>query len=143
MGRLAGFRYRDIVKRLKRCGFEFCRQSVNTRYYVKCCPAKKEIYLYRVTAGTPTLVYTKDMSAEPYADDVWYGYRITVLNAPPNGGRFITLHIDGWQAFSVYDGDALGYGTVSVWHDSGETVECDEVEVITLPAENDYVDINS
>ena len=31
MGRLGGFRYREIVKRLKRYGFEFDRQAADTR----------------------------------------------------------------------------------------------------------------
>jgi predicted RNA binding protein YcfA (HicA-like mRNA interferase family) len=30
MGRLAGFRYRDIVKRLKALGFEFHRQAAGS-----------------------------------------------------------------------------------------------------------------
>lgn len=30
MGRLAGFRYRDIIKRLKRLGFEFDRQAAGS-----------------------------------------------------------------------------------------------------------------
>jgi predicted RNA binding protein YcfA (HicA-like mRNA interferase family) len=30
MGRLAGFRYRDIVKRLKKCGFVFDRQAAGS-----------------------------------------------------------------------------------------------------------------
>ena len=30
MGRLAGFRYRDIVKRLKQLGFEFHRQAAGS-----------------------------------------------------------------------------------------------------------------
>ncbi|CAN5298429.1 hypothetical protein BH10PSE19_BH10PSE19_09180 [soil metagenome] len=30
MGRLAGFRYRDIVKRLKKFGFEFHRQAAGS-----------------------------------------------------------------------------------------------------------------
>ncbi|MFO1433308.1 MAG: type II toxin-antitoxin system HicA family toxin [Candidatus Competibacteraceae bacterium] len=30
MGRLAGFRYRDIVQRLKRLGFEFDRQAAGS-----------------------------------------------------------------------------------------------------------------
>lgn len=30
MGRLSGFKYRDIVKRLKRSGFEFDRQAVGS-----------------------------------------------------------------------------------------------------------------
>lgn len=30
MGRLAGFRYRDIVQRLKRAGFEFHRQAAGS-----------------------------------------------------------------------------------------------------------------
>ena len=30
MGRLAGFRYREIVKRLKRYGFEFDRQAAGS-----------------------------------------------------------------------------------------------------------------
>jgi hypothetical protein len=27
MGRLAGFRYRDIARKLRQCGFEFDRQA--------------------------------------------------------------------------------------------------------------------
>jgi predicted RNA binding protein YcfA (HicA-like mRNA interferase family) len=30
MGRLAGFRYREIVRRLKRMGFEFSRQAAGS-----------------------------------------------------------------------------------------------------------------
>ena len=30
MGRLAGFRYREIVQRLKRVGFEFSRQAAGS-----------------------------------------------------------------------------------------------------------------
>ena len=30
MGRLAGFRYREIIKRLKRSGFEFDRQAAGS-----------------------------------------------------------------------------------------------------------------
>lgn len=30
MGRLAGFRYRDIIKRLKKFGFEFHRQAAGS-----------------------------------------------------------------------------------------------------------------
>ncbi len=30
MGRLAGFRYRDIIKRLKQLGFEFDRQAAGS-----------------------------------------------------------------------------------------------------------------
>lgn len=30
MGRLAGFRYRDIIKRLKKFGFEFDRQAAGS-----------------------------------------------------------------------------------------------------------------
>ena len=30
MGRLAGFRYRDVVRRLKRLGFEFDRQAAGS-----------------------------------------------------------------------------------------------------------------
>ncbi len=30
MGRLSGFRYREIVRRLKRCGFEFDRQAAGS-----------------------------------------------------------------------------------------------------------------
>ncbi|MEO5584535.1 MAG: type II toxin-antitoxin system HicA family toxin [Flavobacteriales bacterium] len=30
MGRLGGFRYRDIARRLKRCGFDFHRQAAGS-----------------------------------------------------------------------------------------------------------------
>jgi predicted RNA binding protein YcfA (HicA-like mRNA interferase family) len=30
MGRLAGFRYRDIIKKLKKCGFEFYHQAAGS-----------------------------------------------------------------------------------------------------------------
>jgi len=30
MGRLAGFKYRDIIKKLKKCGFEFYRQAAGS-----------------------------------------------------------------------------------------------------------------
>ncbi|HTX76491.1 MAG TPA: type II toxin-antitoxin system HicA family toxin [Terracidiphilus sp.] len=30
MGRLSGFRYREIVRKLKRCGFEFDRQAAGS-----------------------------------------------------------------------------------------------------------------
>ena len=30
MGRLSGYRYRDIIKRLKKCGFQFDRQAAGS-----------------------------------------------------------------------------------------------------------------
>jgi predicted RNA binding protein YcfA (HicA-like mRNA interferase family) len=30
MGRLSGYRYRDVVKRLKQCGFAFVRQAAGS-----------------------------------------------------------------------------------------------------------------
>jgi predicted RNA binding protein YcfA (HicA-like mRNA interferase family) len=30
MGRLSGYRYRDIIKRLKKCGFKFDRQAAGS-----------------------------------------------------------------------------------------------------------------
>jgi predicted RNA binding protein YcfA (HicA-like mRNA interferase family) len=30
MGRLGGFRYREIIKKLKKCGFEFYRQAAGS-----------------------------------------------------------------------------------------------------------------
>jgi len=30
MGRLAGFRYREVVRKLRLCGFEFDRQAAGT-----------------------------------------------------------------------------------------------------------------
>jgi len=30
MGRLSGFRYREIIKKLKKCGFEFYRQAAGS-----------------------------------------------------------------------------------------------------------------
>jgi predicted RNA binding protein YcfA (HicA-like mRNA interferase family) len=30
MGRLSGFKYREIVKKLKKCGFEFYRQAAGS-----------------------------------------------------------------------------------------------------------------
>jgi hypothetical protein len=30
MGRLAGFRYREVVQKLRRCGFEFDRQAAGS-----------------------------------------------------------------------------------------------------------------
>lgn len=38
MGRLAGFRYREIVKRLKQLGFEFDRQAAGS-HEIWFCPA--------------------------------------------------------------------------------------------------------
>ena len=38
MGRLAGFRYRDIVQRLRRLGFEFRRQAAGS-HEIWYCPA--------------------------------------------------------------------------------------------------------
>ncbi len=34
-------------------------------------------------------------------------------------------------------------GTLGIMHDIGGTVEVDEVEVLNLPAETDFIDINS
>ncbi|MDK3159953.1 type II toxin-antitoxin system HicA family toxin [Kamptonema cortianum] len=30
MGRLSGFRYRDIIKKIKKCGFQFHRQAAGS-----------------------------------------------------------------------------------------------------------------
>lgn len=41
MGALAGFRYRDIVRRLKRLGFEFHRQAAGSHEIWFCAESKR------------------------------------------------------------------------------------------------------
>jgi len=123
-------------------GFYFHYSDSTNYYLVRCCPAEKKIYLWR-RKGALTLLSTKDMAAEPYADGIWYGYRVTITPGGANGDLRINVFVDGAEIMSVQDTDPVYSGKVGVFHDSGETVECDEAEVLDLPAENDYVDINS
>jgi len=41
VGRLSGFRYRDVVKRLKKPGFEFMRQAAGSHEIWFCPPIKR------------------------------------------------------------------------------------------------------
>lgn len=123
-------------------GFAFYRSDVNNYYTARCVPADKKIYLYRVASGTPVLIGTADLGSEPYFDDVYYGYRAVVTVEETTKLR-IRIYVDGFEVLSVLDASPLAAGTVAVWHDSGETIEVSEVEVMDLPGESDYVDINS
>ena len=48
MGRLAGFRYREIIKILKKFGFEFYRQAAGS-HEIWFNPETKDLRLFQIT----------------------------------------------------------------------------------------------
>ena len=51
MGRLGGFRYRDIVARLKRFGFQFHRQAAGS-HEIRYCEGTKRYTTIRPAAAS-------------------------------------------------------------------------------------------
>lgn len=68
--------------------------------------------------------------------DAFYMYRVQVT------GTSILCYIDGTEIFNTTDSDHA-LGSAGIIHDAGGTVKVDEAEVLGLPSDTDFVDINS
>ena len=71
---------------------------------------------------------------------LYYMYRVTAI--AEGAAQRIQCYIDGHEVFNLLDSQ-FAQGTVGVIHDVGGDVEVDETEVLSLPADTDFVDINS
>lgn len=96
--------------------------------------------LARLKAGVPALLIQQDMTTDPIYPDVFYTFRVTIVNEGAN--KRIKVFMDGVEFIDYLDTDPLAQGTLNLLAQYAE-VEIDEVEVIELPGESDYIDINS
>lgn len=121
-------------------GFVFYRTDASNYYMVRATPQQNRLDLYRVVAGTPALI--GNVAIPAFYDNVWYGYRVVATVEDTTKLR-IKVYVDANERIDYLDASPLAAGAVGVFHDTGQTVEADEVEVMDLPGESDYVDINS
>lgn len=97
--------------------------------------------LVRVSSGLATDLVVVDLVALsfPMYADTWYAIRMTLVAEA--GITRITCHVDGVQLINTTDA-IYSQGTVGLSHDNGAQIECDEVEVFSVPADTETVDIN-
>ena len=71
---------------------------------------------------------------------LYYTFRVTIVAS--GGTNIIKCYIDGVELIDATD-STFTSGEAGILHGAGGTVEVDEVEVLGLPVESDFVDINS
>ncbi len=71
---------------------------------------------------------------------LYYMFRAFIV--PEGATNRIICYVDGMELINATDA-TFPSGEAGVFHDIGGTVEADEVEVLGLPIESDFVDINS
>lgn len=102
----------------------------------------KNIRLIARMGGGEAITAFAWITLEPYYPDVWYTYRVHVENI--GSDVRVRAYIDNNEVIDS-TGAAFGpkLGTVGLFHETGATIECDDAEVLGLPAEGDFIDINS
>lgn len=71
-------------------------------------------------------------------EDVWYTIRAVIVNE--STGKRITVYIDGTEIGTVYDPSPHPAGNIGI-SITDESAEIDEVELIALPVETDFIGI--
>lgn len=81
-------------------------------------------------------------SFDPYypLPNEWYTVRVEIVWT--GSENIISIYLDGVLVVAAADAD-LPAGSVAIAHFFDGTVELDELEVISLPASTDFIDINS
>ena len=124
----------------KQFGAFFYYTDISNYYAVIFDTFDKELILRKVVAGTPTDIATVDMSLQPFFPDVWYGLRVSIVDE--GGSNRIEVFIDANKLIDELD-SAHAQGTIGLFHTADATIECDDTEVLGVPAESDYIDINT
>jgi len=124
--------------------FHFHWQSLDDTYFLAIFPLGSDVgpavWLMRTKGGGDTILAVVDLPLSPIYPGVYYTYRVTIVDEGSN--KRIKVFIDGDEVADVPDNVTIDSGTVG-FATNYAAMEVDEVEVIPLPAESDYVDINS
>jgi len=97
-------------------------------------------WLYKVSSGAPVPL-TAAASSVPIYDEVWYYFRISIVDVGSN--KEIKIYMDAVEVMNATDSSSpFQDGNIGLQSVNGE-IEVDEVELFELPAESDYIDINS
>lgn len=125
-------------------GLFFHSTGVNNYYQLEVrlegSTVGSQIKLWRIKAGGPTALATVDLSLSPLYPGIYYMYRVTIVDE--GSDKRIKVFIDAVEHINYLDTDSLAQGTVALAAVK-TPLEADEVEVVPLPVEDDFVDINS
>lgn len=140
----AFFRLKGSGNITKAFGFEWNVATSDgvSRYFARCAPGSKKVSFYYMSGATPVWFGEANLAGESYLSDIYYGYRITSTIEEGTKRRF-RVYLDGALIFSFLWSTGFPVGAIGIFHDVDRTVECSEVEVAILPAESDYIGINS
>jgi hypothetical protein len=125
-------------------GISFFVQSVSPRtfYYAVIDVPNQRVLLAKYISDALSVI--KNWYAVPAGrflqPGTWYGLRIQA--SPEGASTRIKIYLDAKEIINELDGD-LDKGTVGVLHASGDSVECDEIEVLGLPVDSEEILINS
>jgi len=124
-------------------GLIFYRQSINAHYMFRLdtTGATNDFDLVRRLGGIDTILATASPPLGFVVDPLAY-YMFRVQVAKEGSTNRIVCFIDGYELINTTNSQFTA-GTVGVLHDVGGSVEVDEVEVLGLPADTDFIDINS
>ena len=104
-------------------------------------PNDSYLYFGYITGGTPTTLWSVDLSNFGIVLEVdrWYSVRVqcTVSGATNR----IKIYLDGEEIIDTTDA-TYTQGGVALGHTVNSDMECDEIEVMPLPAQTDTVEIN-
>jgi len=125
-------------------GITFYRANENNYYVFRLntTGVADNFELIKRVAGVESTIASSPVPAGYIVDPLLY-YMFRVTTAVEGTATRIQCYIDGVEIFSALDSQ-FAQGTVGVIHGvGGASVEVDEIEVMSLPADSDCVDINS
>lgn len=124
-------------------GAVFWRQENGDSYLLSLDVAANALRLEKIVSGVVTALATYSFLTdfEILVADAWYGLRWTASVVGPN--TEIEVYVNGDPRLSFTAPNLYESGTFGVYHETGTTVACSEIEIMPLPAETTSIEINS
>ena len=137
------FAYSARVRGQVKFGLTFYRADEDNYYLFRLntSGATDNFELVQRAGGVETVIATTPVPVGFLVDPLTY-YMFRVQVAREGASARIVCFVDGNEMINTTD-LYFTEGAVGVMHDVGGTAEVDEVEVLGLPTETDYIDINS
>jgi phage tail-like protein len=124
-----------------RFGALFLYQDEENFYFAELDVGGNALVLGKVEAGVASTLATYDFSTELQTlhDSVWYVIRVHAFEE--GAATRVQVHVDGDLKLNVLD-STFTEGGVAIRHTTGAKIWLDIVEIMGLPVDREFVDIN-
>lgn len=121
-------------------GLMFYWQDADNFYHARYDSSTTALILEKRVAGTDALMTSVPWPVGPTPTDTFFMFKVQI--AAEGATNRIVCFVDGVELINTTDSE-FSEGATGILHLASGTATVDEVEVMPLPADTDFVDINS